>query len=384
MARSVAIYREALLPASETFVVAQGESMRRYTPTYVGTHRVAGLTTPPERTVLLTNGPAAAVRRRMLAATGWSPGATARLRAVGPNLVHAHFGLDAARVLPLTRRLGLPLVASFHGWDATTSEEMLRRGPYGHRQLARERGPVLAAADLVLAVSGHIRDRLLALGADPERVRCHYIGIDTDFWSPSPEAVGPEASRLVFVGRLVPVKGVGVLIRALARLSATGTAPALVIIGDGPQRRDLEALAAESRVDVEFRGTLDASAVRAEVRRASGLVAPSVSIDGGIEEALNLTSLEAQACGVPVVVSRSGGLPETVVDGRTGFVVPPDDPDALAAAIRRLIDDRNTQQQMGSAARDMVVERFDLHRQTAVLEDLYDRLAEAVRTPASS
>jgi glycosyltransferase involved in cell wall biosynthesis len=110
------------------------------------------------------------------------------------------------------------------------------------------------------------------------------------------------------------------------------------------------------------------------MRKAAILAAPSVSTASGRVEGLGMVLLEAAATGVPVVGSRSGGIPECVIEGRTGFLVPEGDAAALARRIGDLLDDGDMRQRMGGHARALVERRFDIRRQTEVLEDLYDRV----------
>jgi colanic acid/amylovoran biosynthesis glycosyltransferase len=104
------------------------------------------------------------------------------------------------------------------------------------------------------------------------------------------------------------------------------------------------------------------------------LVLPSVRTACGREEGLGMVLLEAAATGLPAVGSRIGGIPEGVIDSETGFLAPERDPTALADRMRRLLADPDLRRDMGTAARRLVERRFDLHHQTGLLEDCYDRV----------
>jgi glycosyltransferase involved in cell wall biosynthesis len=162
---------------------------------------------------------------------------------------------------------------------------------------------------------------------------------------------------VLFVGRLVPHKGADVLIRAMVGLDAV--AGPLTILGDGPERGRLAELAATLGVAVSMPGEAGRDAVAEAMQRAAVVVVPST-----YQEPLGLVAIEAMAAGAIVVVSAVGGLIENVVDGVTGFLVEPDDPVALAAAIGRaagVAGDPAVAGPMRAAALE-VAERHDVRR----------------------
>ena len=174
------------------------------------------------------------------------------------------------------------------------------------------------------------------------------------------------------------VKGTEYLIRAFAALGRRHADVKLVIIGDGPLHRSLRALAQSLGLEqrVQFLGALPHAQVLAWMRRATVLVLPSVRTATGRVEGLGMVLLEAAATGVPAIGSRVGGIPEGVIDGQTGFLVPERDAGTLAARMTDLLDDTATRLRMGAEARALVERQFDIHRQTATLENLYDAVQQ--------
>jgi glycosyltransferase involved in cell wall biosynthesis len=371
--REVAIYRHNLFRISEPFITAQAQHLRRYKPLYLGRLRFGP---PPDGAEVLTLQDLA--RWWPLPLIGWhmltrDAGPYRRLLARHrPSLIHAHFGVEGVYALPLARQLGIPLVTTFHGFDATLATYALACSPAWihypllRRKLARE-------GDLFLCASAFIRERLLAMGFPEERTRTHYIGVDCRTIQPRDPA--EEAPVILHVARLVEVKGTRYLLRAFATLPRRYGVQ-LVIVGDGPLRRSLRSLAASLRVEdrVQFLGAQRHAEVLAWMRKAAMLVLPGVRTATGRAEGLGLVLLEAAATGVPVVGSRVGGIPECVIDGRTGFLVPERDEDALAGRIGELLDDPLRRRRMGVEGRALVEQRFDAHRQTEALESLYDAL----------
>lgn len=174
--------------------------------------------------------------------------------------------------------------------------------------------------------SAFVREKMIAYGIAPERLEVIPHFIDLDGRLPRYES----EARVVFVGRLSEEKGVDVLLRAMRDVRGLTCA----VVGDGPERERLHALAAElGLTNVEFLGTLHGEALDREIARARAVVIPSRSY-----ETFGLTALEAYAWGKPAVAARIGALPEVVRDGMTGLLFEPGDADDLAAKLNALAD----------------------------------------------
>jgi glycosyltransferase involved in cell wall biosynthesis len=130
---------------------------------------------------------------------------------------------------------------------------------------------------------------------------------------------------------------------------------------------------------VEFLGAVPHVAVLSWMRKAAMLVLPGIRTATGREEGLGMVLLEAAATGLPIVGSRVGGIPECMLEGKTGFLVPERDEDALARRMAELLEDPVRRHRMGAAGRALVEDRFDIDRQTAVLENFYDSLLGRLR-----
>jgi colanic acid/amylovoran biosynthesis glycosyltransferase len=372
--RGVAIFRHNLFKVSEPFITEQAHHLRRYRPLYVGRMRF-GL--PPDGASSLALEDL--YRRCALPRIGWQmitgdPRPYLRLmQSERPSLIHAHFGIEGVSALPVAAELKIPLVTTFHGFDATLKTRAMLgspayfRYPLLRRKLARQ-------GDLFLCASSFIRQKLLATGFPAARTHTHYIGVDCQAIRPREDL--EERPVILHVARLVEVKGTRYLLRAFAGLARRFDGVQLVIIGDGPLRRRLQALAASLGVRdrVEFLGALPHADVLSWTRKAAMLVLPGIRTSTGREEGLGMVLLEAAATGLPIIGSRVGGIPECILDGRTGFLVPERDEHALAQRITELLDDPAKRHQMGLAGRALVERQFDIQRQTAALESLYDSL----------
>ncbi len=277
-------------------------------------------------------------RPRWYASWGaWAaPTLAVALRALGPfDLVHAHYATPAGDAVRRAR-LDVPLVISVHGGDVLGVAE---RFPGGRAAVQR----ALAAARLTLANSQAIADRSGALGARDVRV----VHLGTDL----PATPSADATTLVTVGNLIARKRHADVLRALPLLSEARW----IVVGDGPERPALTRLAAELGVAerVCWRGRL-APADALEAARGAGIfVLPSV------EEAFGVAYIEAMAAGVPAIGTRGEPGPEEIAACGGGLrLVAREDPGALAAELRALLDDGGLRRQLGAAARANVEANF--------------------------
>lgn len=273
------------------------------------------------------------------------------------DVVHVHFGYPAADVLPATRRR--PYVLSLHGHDVTG---LLSAEPHRYRRVS-------GAVDAVVVPSRFLAERATAAGFEPERIRVIPSGVDLDFFTATPAPAEPVVG---FVGRLVPKKGIDTLMSAWPSVVQAVPDARLVVLGDGPCRHLLPA--DDSTISVRRPDAARGPAQAGEVIRESAVVVtPSHPGPDGDSESLLLVNLEAAACARPVVSTVHGGIPEYVTSGRTGLLVPPADPAALAAELVRLLRDRDLAQRLGATAR-VEVAQWDVRRCTARVDDLYDEL----------
>ena len=364
------IYRDELLGASETFILRQAEALREFRPVYVGLRRVEGLRVPETRCELLVKpGRLSRAQRFFYELCGPSDQQVARVRALSPALIHAHFGPDATHAMPLAQALGVPLLVTHHGYDVTTDDHAFARSAR-LRSYLRRRARLYESAALVLCVSRFVREKAVCKGAPPEKTLVHYIGIDTEVFTPDP--VIERTGTVLFVGRLVENKGCEHLLRAMALVQRSHPECCLVIIGDGPLRPRLEQTARELRLrHVSFLSTQPTEVIREWMNRARVLCVPSVTVDSGASEGFGMVFAEAQAMGLPVASSETGGIPEAVVHGETGLLARERDLLGLAQNNAALLSDAAMWRRFSDAGRRRARELFDIHRQTAVLEDIY-------------
>ena len=271
------------------------------------------------------------------------------------DLIHCHWWFPSGLMVGGN---ALPLLVTMHGSDVR-----LARGRLARLLFSR----VSAHAAAMLAVSGWLARRASeALGG--RTVDTAPMPAATHLFAPS--AVSSRSSdRMLFVGRLNAQKGIGDLLHALSR---SRRAWSLDVVGDGPDRAELERLAVTLGVDarVRWHGHLAQPALASRYRAAAAVVIPST------DEGLGLVGVEASLCETPVVAYASGGLTDVVRDGLTGWLVPTGDIAALSHAIDGVVERPEKARRAGQAARQFALDRFSPEAVGARYRALYDGVLE--------
>ena len=278
-----------------------------------------------------------------------------------------------------------PLVVWHHGAEIAS----LARIPFSRIALGKY-GRKVDVHFVVSNWTGSVARQAFGEGAD---IRLMRFGVDADRFHPVSSddekmrkrseigvANGDADPLLLSVGRLVKRKGNDVLVSVVTLMKSRYPKCSLVIAGRGPDRQRLEKLVAQSPVSekIQFLGAVDGDMLPDLYRCADIFVAPIRSRFFGIEgEGLGITLVEAAASGLPVVAGRSGGTPEAVVDGISGFVVDGADPYEVVAAIARIVVDKDLRRAMGTKGREFVQSEFSrskmAHVFRAAARDVLDR-----------
>jgi glycosyltransferase involved in cell wall biosynthesis len=283
------------------------------------------------------------------------------------KLLHAHFGYWAAHTAVVARRLRLPWVLSLHGYDilvmAATEPEIDK----------------VRSADLVIVPSQFLADHASAQGFPSERIRVIPSGIDVDSYPYRPRSPAADGRvRVTFAGRFVPKKGVLDAARAMAAVSASGPTLSCRFVGYGPQESALRDELTRLRLDAEIVDGRRPDAIRATFADTDLLLTASQTAEDGDAESLGLVNIEAQACGIPVISTRHGGIPDAVAPD-AGVLVDEKDVDALARALRDVASAPDRWPAMGAAGRAHAERRFRLTDRVADVEAQYAALLGARR-----
>jgi glycosyltransferase involved in cell wall biosynthesis len=294
----------------------------------------------------------------------------AAVRDFQPLVLHVHWWFPGGLTVWPRRGLprALPVVLTSHGTDLF----LLDRFRAARILAAR----VFAQATEVTVISSPLAPRVRALGVPHDRVTVVPMPLDAAAFPAAPSDGRREADLILFVGRLVERKGAEFALRALAQARGQ-TRARLVVAGDGPERPALERLAAELHVQdrVTFTGMLPPHDVAAWYRRAAVLVFPAVTDWKGEQEGFGMVLVEAMRSGLPIVATRSGGIPDVIADDATGLLVPERDPAALGAALQRVLDDAPLARRLADTAQADVQRRFAPARIAQTFAAVYARAA---------
>ena len=326
---------------------------------------------PPDERLLIHERPAALARiarrlRRVPASERRAEWMAARIAAVRPALLHAHFGWMGIEALPIARRLGVPMLTSFHGTDVTVYPN-LPEWTADYRRL-------LDGVDRVTVVSHFLEDKLRAVGFDG-RIDIVAAGVRLE-QLPYRGPLEPEpVARLLFIGRQTPRKALDVLLRALPLVLREHDAR-LTVVGDGESaaenRRLVDRLGLADKV--EFLGAKPHDEALGELRKADMLVMPSRTPPSGEAEGSPVVTKEALATGVALVATVNGGTAETIPPGYRHELVGEGDVDGLASRMVHLLDRRESWETRARIGREWVEEQFAWPLLAARLGAIYEEM----------
>jgi colanic acid/amylovoran biosynthesis glycosyltransferase len=299
------------------------------------------------------------------------------LRKDRPNLIHAHFGQCGYSILPYARRLNIPLITSFYGFDAYL---LPQTQPCWHARYKK----LFKQGQLFLAEGPAMRKKLIELGCPSEKVIVHHIGIKVDKYEFHPRKTNNEI-RLMVCGRFVEKKGIPYAIQALKRLKLKTKANVyLTIVGDSDSKGTLTDEKRKILNSIEKCGVVDAVTITGYVPHSELLkmaynhhifITPSIhASNGDAEGGFPVILTEVLATGMPVVAFNHCDIPEIIQDSESGFLVSERDVDALADRLIYLIKHPEIWPEMGRAGRAHVEANYNIDKLNDQLVEIYQNL----------
>ncbi len=283
-----------------------------------------------------------------------------RATELGIEHIHAHWATHPALAAYVMRKLtGLPYSFTAHAHDI-----------YVERPMLAEK---LRAASFVVTISEYNRRLLADLYGDlADKVHVIHCGVDISVFQPRAARPPSDTFVILCVASLQDYKGHRYLLDACARLKAAGRRFCCALVGEGEERTAIEAQIAALGLEqeVQLLGNQPRERVSKLMARADAMVLPSVTTASGKREGIPVALMEAMATELPVVATAISGIPELVIDGETGLLVPEQDAEALSQALGRLFDEPQLGQKFGSAGRAWVLRAFNLADNTAALHTL--------------
>jgi len=283
----------------------------------------------------------------------------------GLDLLHVHYSIPHATAALLSRGItGVPYVVTLHGSDVTILGSDRSYLPVNTHSVEQ--------ADAITAVSSFMAEEAYERLGITKEITVIPNFVDSEAFSPAPcEVLERDGERDVVVSHISnfrPVKRVQDLIYAMNIVAKKEPGVRLMLVGDGPERHKLEAL-----IDhLDLRGNIQLTGFRSDI--ANLLRCSDAVVLCSETESAPLTLLEGMSCGLPVVATEVGGIPEIVEDGVNGFLVQPKHPEAIAERILELNEDGALRRKLGEAARRTVLERYTADRILGQYEEIYEKV----------
>lgn len=289
-----------------------------------------------------------------------------------PHVLHCHFGTNGLLGAQLVRSgvIRSPLVISYHGHDVHSVPRVRGRDVYN---------TAFATAHVVTANTNFTMQKVHELGCPKEKLRVIPMGFFLDEYTAT-RWVAPKRNEdfsILTVARLTEKKGINYALRAVSLLLEKGLRVRYTIIGDGELFEELNVMAKKEGIskNVQFLGRLGAKEVAENLRVHHIFLLPSVTASNGDMEGQALVLQEAQAVGLPVISTLHNGIPEGVIEGETGLLVPEKDAEALSEAIIKLYKNPKYTARLSENGKRFVKKKYDQYLLTQKWEDVYRKLA---------
>lgn len=354
MKKRVAFVRLKYLPPSETFIYEELKNIKKYKP-LVYTRNKMNLWRFPYRYI-----------KRL-------PKSSKKIMKVWKKdrirLIHARFGKAGVEVMNAKKRLKLPMLTSFHGYDLPTKVNR-------HDKYQRKLPTLFRLGDHFTVPSKQMKRILIRRGCPARKITVQYSGIDLKKFSYIKRKNKTSRIRILTVARLHEKKGLPYLIKAFKKVRKSHPDTRLTIVGEGPERSKLKSLIRRLKLkkSIRLKGDLSHRKVAQEMRNADIFCLPSVTTKEGNQEGIPNALKEAMATGLPVVTTKHGGIPELVTHKKEGLLVKERDVKGLAREIHILIRKPSLRIQLGKKGRKKVKRLFNSRKQVLRLQAIYSRL----------
>ncbi|MBW4674609.1 MAG: glycosyltransferase [Desmonostoc geniculatum HA4340-LM1] len=367
--KTVGMYRRAYPRVSETFIGEQAHNLQTYKPLFISCQILEEI---PFEYISVSND-FWKIKQLFHILTASPDMFEITIDLENLKLIHAHFGPDGVYAMRLAEKLKIPFIVTFYGYDITVSRKLmwLSGNPAFYQFLLYEE-ELKQKASRFIAFSSFLYKKMIESGYPEDKIIKLNSGIDLEKFAPKTESA--DERYILCVGRHTEKKGIDTLIKAFARIASKHPNVSLFQLGSGSMTEKLKTLASELGVSdrVNFLGAQPYEVVQKIVRGAEIFSLPSQTAKNGDSEGLPLSILEAAACALPIASTWHSAIPDAVLDGETGFLVDEKDDRALAEKLDILLSDRALAKNMGIKGREFICENFDIRKQTAKLEAIYD------------
>ncbi|NGP86875.1 glycosyltransferase family 4 protein [Fodinibius halophilus] len=371
----IALFSTSFLPYSQTFIHEELKAHERYDVDVFCKERLNEERFPYD-SYYKPNGK---VSEFIYENTAYWPSFNRRIGNTNYDLIHAHFGTGAVYALPYKLRHDIPFVVTFHGHDVAALMGTGKYKPKYWRYILYSK-KILQKADLILAVSNEMAEILGEISGRPEAVEVFHIGVNLDTFDPVDYEERPknDQCQITMIGRFTEKKGHIYALKAFKKAVNKTNGAHLNFVGEGGLIEKCRAYVAEHNLKskVSFHGILESSEISDMLKKSDFLIAPSIVGKDHDREGGPVVIKEANATAIPAIGTYHGGIPEIIDDGKTGFLVPERNTEALADRMIDLIEHPQKRKEFGLAAREKIKRDYNIKTQVQKLESLYDRVAD--------
>ena len=358
---NIAFVRNRFLPPSETFIYEELKNIKKYAPIVFTRKKMNADRFPYSKIKLLHDEPARVA----------SSFAANHIR-----LIHARFGNAGTELIKVKKKLRLPMLTSFHGYDVPL-RRTVNNDPYLKKLPA-----LFRAGDLFTVPCYHMKKKLIRRGCPAYKIKIMYSGIDLNKFFYAKRESKTDGIVFIAVGRLNEKKGFFYLIKAFKKVHERYPKSRLIIVGEGKERGALIRLISRLRLTeaVQLIGLAYPGQISNLLHHADIFCLPSITTKDGNQEGIPNAIKEAMATGLPVIATRHAGIPELVTHKLEGLLVPERSVTSLAAKMKYLIERPQLRSRMGRRGREKVERNFDSAKQVKRLEQIYQMLIRKGRT----
>ena len=352
--KKVAVVRYEYLPISETFIYNELVNLKQFFP-FVFTKVTKNLDKFPFEPIMIFTDKIELENKIISNDIG---------------LLHARFGVTGVKLLNVKKKLNIPMVTSFHGFDLPSNQKTYAK--YGDKMQ-----DLFKEGELFTTTSYTMKKILMDYGCPEKKIIVHYSGVDIERFKYKERKVDDKhAITILSVGRLVEKKGMEYLIKAFSKVSEGHSNVELRIAGEGSLRNHLYQIVQELKLEdkVHFLGAISHNDVAKEMENAHYFVLASMTANNGNQEGIPNVLKEAMACGLPIISTRHAGIPELVEHGKSGFLAQERNSAELADYMIEMIENPNDWNEFGRRGREKVETSFNLKKQITRLEAIYSRI----------
>lgn len=284
------------------------------------------------------------------------------------DIIHCHFGPNGEWGI-LLKRLGVKgkIITSFYGYDASAYIDDDNIGIYKN---------LFNYGDIFIVICNYIKNKLIKLECNENKIIKHPLGVDIEKFNFKKIQKSNNNINILTIARLVEKKGIEYSIKAVAKVIKKYPNLKYIIVGDGPLKDQLLCLISELGINeqVKILGWKAQNEIIELFKKSHIFVLASITAQNGDQEGTPTVLLEAQATGLPIISTFHSGIPEIVLDGQSGFLVPERDVDAMAGRLEYLIEHTEIWTEMGRAGRKFVEENFDIKKLNKQLVEIYENI----------